>query len=372
MANISDYLDWRGDIDFSKDPFNEVDNLILAELAYTDFGGIVPGEESEKKVSIHQVCREFFRRYSEEEILSQQSSTRMAPFLMKKLISSRRFENLMLGKYVNEIDRKNQSQFSAVLFYLEDGTIYVAYRGTDNTIVGWKEDFNMGFLYQTAGQVRAAEYLNDCFRNSDARIRVGGHSKGGNFAVYAAAFAETSVQKCILEVYSNDGPGFLPSILESKQYQNILPKVKSTVPEASIVGMLLENEVKHTFVKSSQSGAYQHDALSWQVLGNRFVRAENRSESSIFLDRTIKNWLMGLSNEDREEFVDIIFGVLESTGAKTFEELSESGIRSLSEMKNYISGLSPEKQKAVREILLKLAISGGESVKERIRGVFKK
>lgn len=372
MANISDYLDWRGDLDFFRDPFNEVDNLILSELAYTDFDGIVPGEESKERVTIRQACRRFFDRYTEAEILSRQSTTKMAPFLMKKMASSRRFGSLMLGKYVNEIDQENQSQFAAVLFYLEDGTVYAAYRGTDNTIVGWKEDFNMGFLYQTAGQVRAARYLNDQFQDSGELIRVGGHSKGGNFAVYAASFAGEEIQKRILQVYTNDGPGFMPPILETEGYRNILPKVKSIVPERSIVGMLLENHVEHTVVKSSQSGAYQHDAMSWEVLGKRFVRAKNLSESSILWDKTITSWLMGLSCGEREEFVDVIFGVLESTGARTFDELSESGIRSLGEMRSYISALSPEKQKAVREILLKFAISGGESVKERIRSIFKK
>lgn len=372
MANISDYLDWRGDITFFQDPFNEVDNLILSELAYTDFDGIVPGEDSEVRVTIQQACRDFFERYTEEEILSRQSTTKMAPFLMKKMASSRRFERLLLGKYVNEIDQENQSQFSAVLLYLEDGTVYAAYRGTDNTIVGWKEDFNMGFLYQTAGQMRAAVYLNERFQDSSGPIRVGGHSKGGNFAVYAAAFAREEIQKRILQVYSNDGPGFLSQILETEGYRRILPKVKSTIPEASIVGMLLENHVKHTVVKSSQTGAYQHDAMSWEVLGNRFVRAKTVSESSILWDKTISNWLIGLSRDEREEFVDVIFGILESTGARTFEELSESRIRSLGEMRGYLAALSPEKQKAVREILLKFAISGGESVKEKIRSVFKK
>ena len=373
MANISDYLDWRGDIEFSRDPFNEVDNLILSELAYVNFEGIVPGPDSQKRVTIQKACRDFFDRYSEEEILCQISTTKMAPFLMEKLVTSRRFGDLMLGSYVNEIDQENQSQFSAMLCYLGDGTVYLAYRGTDNTIVGWKEDFNMGFLYQTPGQLRAAQYLNEQFSDTCYRIRVGGHSKGGNFAVYASAFCKNEIQKRIMKVYSNDGPGFLPQVLESEEYRRILPKVESTVPEDSIVGMLLENDLEHVVVKSSETGFYQHDALSWEVLGNRFVRAETLSENSILFDRTIKNWLLGLSAEQREEFVDVVFGVLQSTGATTFDELSQEGIRRLGGgMREYISGLSAEKQKNARDILLKLAISGGESVKDKIRNYFKK
>ena len=370
MANISDYLDWRGDIDFATDPFNEVDNLILSELAYVDFDDIVPAPGSGKPVTIQKVYRDFFSRYSEEEILARQTTTKMAPFLMEKLIHSRRFGNMMLDGFVNEIDFESQSQFSAVLFYLGDGTVYVAYRGTDNTIVGWKEDFNMGFLCHTPGQQRAVAYLNDCSRSSCRRMRVGGHSKGGNFAVYAAAFCDEDVRRRILQVYSNDGPGFLPEIVRSAQYQAIRPKVRSTIPEASIVGMLLENDLEDTVVKSSQYGAYQHDALSWEVQGNRFVRAENLSDSSVFWDRTITNWLMGISKEDREEFVDVVFGVLEATGATTFDELSEAGLWKFGEMRRYISDLPVEKQRAVVNILLKLALCGRDSFRKMLRRYF--
>ncbi len=366
MANISDYLDWRGDIPFSQDPFNEVDNLILAELAYTDFAGIVPGEDENGWVTIQKACEAFFSYHSDEEIMSAVSSTKVAPYLMKKMIHSRRFGGLHLSGYVNEIDEDIQAQFSALTYDLGDGTYYVAYRGTDNTIIGWKEDFNMAFLYQTAGQLRAAQYLNSRCRSLCGRVRVGGHSKGGNFAVFAAAFCEESAQRKIMEVYSNDGPGFLPQVIAAPGYQRILPKVKSIVPEASIVGMLLENETCHQVVKSSQTGAYQHDAMSWEVLGNEFVSVPERAAESVIFDMTVKKWLMGLSKDDREEFVDILFGILQSTGATTIDELSETRMKGLGQMGAYLSSLSSEQQKMFWEILKKLAVSGGESVKDKV------
>ncbi len=164
MANISDYLDWRGDITMEIDPFNEVDNLVLAELAYTDFGGIVPGlNQKGQWVTIREAHDRFFSMYSEEEIMAKNSTTKVAPFLMHKMVASARFQNLRLMNYVNEIDEENQTQFSVLSFLLDDDRVYVAFRGTDNTIVGWKEDFNMSFLYQTEGQIRAAQYLNDCY-----------------------------------------------------------------------------------------------------------------------------------------------------------------------------------------------------------------
>lgn len=368
MANISDYLDWRGDIPMSVDPFNEVDNLILAELAYTDFADIVPPPSKEHQyVTLQDACEMFFSMYSEEEIMEKNSTTKVAPFLMKKMIKSKRFESMLLMDYVNEIDEENQTQFSVISFLLPDDTIFVSFRGTDNTIVGWKEDFNMSFLYQTQGQIRAARYLDDWFGDTTKKLRLGGHSKGGNFAVYAAAFCYPRIQERIVQVYSNDGPGFLKKITEQPQYQKMLPKVISTIPESSIVGMLLENELDHRVVKSSQSGAMQHDAMSWEVLGNHFVFAENLAESSIMLDKTLKNWIYGLEPEEREEFVNILFDTLQSTGATTLDELVANKMAMMNNISKTLSELSPEKQQVLRDVIKRFAYSSGETIADNVQ-----
>lgn len=368
MANISDYLDWRGDIPMSVDPFNEVDNLILAELAYTDFADIVPPPSKEHQyVTLQDACEMFFSMYSEEEIMEKNSTTKVAPFLMKKMIKSKRFESMLLMDYVNEIDEENQTQFSVISFLLPDDTIFVSFRGTDNTIVGWKEDFNMSFLYQTQGQIRAARYLDDWFGDTTKKLRLGGHSKGGNFAVYAAAFCHPRIQERIVQVYSNDGPGFLKKITEQPQYQKMLPKVISTIPESSIVGMLLENELDHRVVKSSQSGAMQHDAMSWEVLGNHFVFAENLAESSIMLDKTLKNWIYGLEPEEREEFVNILFDTLQSTGATTLDELVANKMAMMNNISKTLSELSSEKQQVLRDVIKRFAYSSGETIADNVQ-----
>lgn len=373
MANISDYLDWRGDIPMSVDPFNEVDNLVLAELSYTDFADIVPPPSKEHQyVTLQDACEMFFSMYSEDEIMEKNSTTKVAPFLMKKMIKSKRFESMLLMDYVNEIDEENQTQFSVISFLLPDDTIFVSFRGTDNTIVGWKEDFNMSFLYQTQGQIRAARYLDDWFGDTTQKLRLGGHSKGGNFAVYAAAFCHPRIQERIVQVYSNDGPGFLKKITEQPQYQKMLPKVISTIPESSIVGMLLENELDHRVVKSSQSGAMQHDAMSWEVLGNHFVFAENLAESSIMLDKTLKNWIYGLEPEEREEFVNILFDTLQSTGATTLDELVANKMAMMNNISKTLSELSPEKQQVLRDVIKRFAYSSGETIADNVQECLQK
>ena len=368
MANISDYLDWRGDISLEKDPFNEVDNLVLAQLAYTDFDGIVPGVgQGMDGITIQEAHDTFFSIYSEKEIMARVSTTKVAPFLMHKMVKAERFKNMRLMNYINEIDEENQTQFSAVSFLLDNDTIYVAYRGTDNTIVGWKEDFNMSFLYQTPGQIRAAQYLNDCYRFAEYPLIVGGHSKGGNFAVYASAFCKRSVQDRIVRVYSNDGPGFLPEITSQESYRRITERVVSTIPESSIVGMLLENDLHHRVVKSSQTGAMQHDAMSWKVRGNHFVFADNLSESSVMLDRTLKNWIYGLEADEREEFVDILFGTLQSTGASTLDELTANKFAMMCNISKSLSSLPQEKQMVLKDVIRRFAYSSGETLADNVQ-----
>ena len=184
MANIIDYLKWRGDVPFDADPFNEVDALVLCELVYANFDGIVPGPSIKDKITVEELCDKFFEKYKKEELLDSKRITKLAPFLLPEMAGSARFGGLKLAGFVNEVDEENQSQFAVCSFYLSDGTIFVAFRGTDDTLVGWKEDFNMCFSTGTGGQVKAVDYLNENFARTMKRLRVGGHSKGGGIRTY--------------------------------------------------------------------------------------------------------------------------------------------------------------------------------------------
>ncbi len=366
MGNIEEYLDWRGDITFDVDPFNEVDNLILSELVYTDFGDIVPGD-FEHKISIKEAHDRFFACHTEEEIMHQVSTVKMAPFIMHRLVESKRFEGLLLYGYVDEISNEDQVQFSVMTCELPDGTIYVAYRGTDNSLIGWKEDFNMSFVYETPGQKQAALYLNQNFQNETKPIRVGGHSKGGNFAVFASAFCEPKIQNKIIEVYSNDGPGFRKEVLEAEGYKKILPRVISTLPEQSVVGVLFGNQYHHRFVKSSNSGMMQHDAMSWQVKRNTFDFVSNQGNNSAIMEDSLKMWLSDLDDEKRKRFVDLLFDALMAGGANTTDEYIKSGIKSISEGMKTLKDASEEDKKLFVEVFKKLGSSIGISTREKIQ-----
>ena len=355
MADIFDYLKWRGDIPFETDPFNEVDNLVLAELAYADFDGIL--SSGSVKTTLREADRRYFETHSRESIKEDSGHLARAALLMDGMLSGKRFAGTKLTYYVDVVNADKDMQIAALTYLLPDGSAYIAFRGTDSTIVGWKEDFNMSYLPETAGQRSAVRYLNDAASRTRRPLRVGGHSKGGNFAVYAAAFCDKKVQDRIISVYTNDGPGFRSEVMKSEEYRRIVPKVTSIVPDTSIIGMLLTSKAKNMIVGSSAAGIMQHDALTWQIERNRFVQAEP-SALGLFVKESQQKWLSNIDDESRESFVNTLFSVLEATGMDTFGEMKGQKLKALERMFDSIKGIPKERQTEFMEIIGGLLQSG--------------
>ncbi len=341
MANLFDYLEWRADVPLSADPFNEVDNLLLSELSYADFNGVVAKDE--KKTTVSEVQKRFFEINDREEVLKRTGFTAKAPILLDEMATGNRFKDAIMSDFIDVIDVESEEQMSAVTFRLPDKTIYVAFRGTDGTVVGWKEDISLSYLNETAGQKRAADYLTAIGEKYKGKIRVGGHSKGGNFAVFAATFCDSKVQRRIIEVWSNDGPGFRDEVIDTPEYKRILPKIKSIVPETSIIGMLLSTDTTHQVVKSDSSGILQHDGFSWQIKRNRFEEAE-LDEQSTYIEDTISSWLEQMDDETRRSITTTVFSVLESTGNETFKEMGNQMMNSMGSILNAMGNLPREKK----------------------------
>ncbi len=366
MANMMDYLEWRGDLTFAADGFNEVDNLILSQLVYVDFDGIVGGPGGAEVISLARASARFWEMHDKDEILATVSMTKMAPFIMKKTAGTKRFKDVMLSCYVNDISDEEQSQFSVVCMTLPDEGLYVAFSGTDNTIVGWRENFNMGYLATTPGQRKAVDYLNQVVTPEHGIVRVGGHSKGGNLSVYASVKCEPWIQEKIVQVYSNDGPGFSREMLESGAYQRMLPKIRTILPESSIVGLLLEHRGECEVVCSSQNGIQQHDAMSWEVRGNSFVYADGVAARSVLLDKTMKGWLYQLNGEERQAIVDTIFSMLEAAEIRTVDDFYASRWKAVQELIRAKSRLPEETQKLFSRALKLLWSEGNKTVRKKI------
>ena len=345
MANIFDYLQWRGDLTLEQDEFNEIDNLILARFSYLPFDELIKENEN---VSIEELAKRYKKANIKPEDILWKDDVNLLPALEK----AERFKNMIAVKYINKIDEEEEKQFSAITVLMPDDTIYVSYRGTDNTIVGWKEDFNMSFKSHVASQLDSVKYLEEIAKEyPNIKLRVGGHSKGGNLAVYAAVFSNDSVKNRIINVYNNDGPGFSDEIIKLDEYKNMIKKVHTFIPQSSVFGRLLNHEEKYTVLESVQTGIMQHDLYSWQVLGNEFVRVDEITDGSEFVNETIRGWLSKVSPEQREQFIDTIFAILNNTNAHRMHELSENWFVNAKTILKTYKNIDEDSKKIITETL---------------------
>lgn len=305
MANLFDYLHWRGDLSFSQSPVNAVDALIFSALSYISFGGCVE-TLPEIPISLLDASEEFFKLPDQNERCRAKNDLS----LLMAASETKRFGNAMIMQYRSNLVPEEETQFAAMTFLLDDNTGFLAFRGTDYSLVGWKEDFNMSFRETIPSQRLALEYTRQIAETYIMPLRLGGHSKGGNLAVFAAVKSEPCIRSRILDVYSMDGPGFTEYMLQDPAYGEMVPRIKTIVPQSSVIGMLLEHEEPYTIIKSKQLGLLQHELYSWEVSGPNFVPMEEITADSQFLDQTIKTWFAGMTNEERNEVVDTVFDLL--------------------------------------------------------------
>lgn len=329
MANLLDYLDWRGDLTMAQAPFNEVDNLILAELSFVDFGGIVPSPGEGESVPLAQAAERYFARFPEgEKIEMGVLVPDDIPVMLGKMAQSPRFSGLKLNCFADLLDNDNAVQFAALTIETGDGAVYLAFRGTDDTLAGWKEDFHLACLPEIPAQHIAAEYTRQVAKQYPRRkLRLGGHSKGGNLAVWAALKAPDGVQKRIISVWSNDGPGFHEDILSLPEHQAVAERIVTIVPQSSLVGMILEHDEDYTVVESNQKGLMQHDGFSWEVKGPAFVRLGAVTRQGRHNDLVLKEWVRNMPLDQREKFVEGLFAVLTASGAQTLTDLKEESLK---------------------------------------------
>ena len=354
MANILDYLDWRGDIPFSADPFNEADGLILSQFVYVPLNDIIPPDFGN-----NITLKEAFEKYDPSAVdeKSKIISFDEDNILFEKMAQSERFGNIRLMGYTENIDPEKETQFKAVTCILENGMFFISYSGTDDTVIGWKEDFNISYMKQTFGQLQAVNYLNDNFKNKCV-IRTGGHSKGGNLAIYASVFCDRNIKNSVAEIYSYDAPGFREEITQSWQYLGMLPKIKSFVPESSVVGMLLNNSMEHKIVKSSAMGIKQHISYNWEILRNRFVLTQELSKSGHIINKALSGWIDDFNDEERKLFTETLFSVLEAPEKDTIKEIAKNKWSAYSAMFRAIRSLSPEQQAVIKDAFKKIAKNG--------------
>lgn len=354
MGNIMDYISWRGDLSFEQSQFNEVDNLILACFSYVNLDGI-PAVTKQKGIGLKKLTEEFMKLHTMKELEADKSFIRLAPFMMMEMAKSVRFGKCVVRNYVNDIVTEAEQQFAAMEIVLEDGTSYVSFRGTDDTIIGWKEDFNLSTGVVPA-QKRAIEYLQKISEHTDGMLRVGGHSKGGNLAIYGSVMCKSAHEK-ILEIYSNDGPGFSREFQELPEMKEMMPKIIRIIPEYSIIGTLLEHEKEPVIVASSSKGLLQHDAFSWEVQGPALVRRDSLNKTALRFIEILHKWIDGMDTEQKRLLIEDLFATLQASGYENLSEVQSGGLKSLAAMVKRVEKFAPESRGMMQELLT--AICGG-------------
>ena len=359
MANLMDYLDWRGDLTLEISPFNEVDALILAELSFVDFDGIVPPPELGRGLPLNEAAEAFFARHGGKDVPMGVLVPDTISKMLRKLMTSPRFRNMTLNGYTALLDDSIEQQFAALTIDLGNGSIYISFRGTDDTIVGWKEDLNMGFLEEIPSQKQAVEYVARVARQySDKTIRIGGHSKGGNLAAWAAVHLDEKLQrKRLIAAYNNDGPGFSRDLVDTPSYQAVADRLFTYIPASSIVGVLLEHAEDYEVVDSTARSIMQHEPLSWCVEGPRFVHLGQRSQLGQLSDGVLREWIGSMSSREREQFSRAFFDILSRGGrTKTLEDLRSGGLAAGAALIREYAGADEEKKKIISEIFRRLAV----------------
>lgn len=354
MGNIMDYISWRGDLSFEQSQFNEVDNLILACFSYVNLDGI-SAVIKQKGIGLKKLTKEFMKLHTMKELEADKSFIRLAPFMMMEMAKSVRFGKCVVRNYVNDIVTEAEQQFAAMEIVLEDGTSYVSFRGTDDTIIGWKEDFNLSTGVVPA-QKRAIEYLQKISEHTDGMLRVGGHSKGGNLAIYGSVMCKSAHEK-ILEIYSNDGPGFSREFQELPETKEMMPKIIRIIPEYSIIGTLLEHEKEPVIVASSSKGLLQHDAFSWEVQGPALVRRDSLNKTALRFIEILHKWIDGMDTEQKRLLIEDLFATLQASGYENLSEVQSGELKSLAAMVKRVEKFAPESRGMMQELLT--AICGG-------------
>lgn len=372
-GTILTYLTEYGEKSFEELAFHDVDALILCQFAYLKFDGLVPDvDQSLPPASIGDVAA----HPNVDALFADERYEKVNRELFQRMKESRRFGNLRIGAYVNLIEKAWEMQFSAVTFYLEGGITFLAFRGTDESIVGWKEDCNMAFLSPIPSQHGALKYLNRMADAAEGKLILGGHSKGGNLAIYAAMNCSREIQARIQKIYNMDGPGFRPEVLKESAYDEIEDRIVKILPHSSLIGMLFEQDEKYKVVESKSVGPFQHNPFYWIVKEGQFVFVRDVKAGQKFMDGAINEWILSLSEDKIRLVINTLFSVLEATEADDLVKMSEDKKKSILGMVAAMKGLDEDVRKGTLNVVRSLLEIAGShalsSIDQKVKKLGKK
>ena len=350
MTTIIEYVKNSGQFSFSDMPFNEVDALVLSQFIYLKWDRSVPGlMEGAEAVSFDEICKNM----DEEFVFSDERYLKKNREFFDVIRDAARYSQMKCNYFVNIVDETVETQFCAMVFFFPDMKPVVTFRGTDENFIGWKEDFNMALMKPTLGQHLSVLYLKQAAAHFPGSFYVCGHSKGGNLAVYSSIRAKEELRDRIVKIYSFDGPGFRPEVVNTEEYERISHKIVKLCPHSSLIGMLLENRGDYEVVDSYNVGATQHDPFSWKIEENHVKRVSRMDRGRLLKSESFNQWLLQLNDHQLAVFVETVFDILKESGIKTTIEFQEDmhnnlnkvislGIKMTPELKNDLIEMSKE------------------------------
>lgn len=315
--DLTQYVYDYGKETFEERGYSDVDALVFATIAYFPFQLL---DHDSQVYTIRSAAEELLKRPDLEEHTLISGDVE----LLRACAQSRRYASLKVLDFIYDTDTDHDKQFCAVTFHITDDLTFVCFRGTDDSVVGWKEDFEMSFISPVSAQKDAADYLSAAMDKYPGSFVTCGHSKGGNLSLYAASFVSEAKQQRILEAYSFDGPGFPDQVLSDPGYVRMRSRMKLFVPKSSLVGMLLARDLECIPVDSSAlTGVMQHDPYTWQISEEgEFILTEDIDEQARYFDMTFRSVLESLDEEEREELISVVFTLAEGTGNATVSEIT--------------------------------------------------
>lgn len=354
MPNIIDYIEWRGDLSFENSPINEIDDIIFSRFSYIPFRCI----ELKDIDTIGDIALKMKDLDIDNYLWNDDK------IFLQKIGNCKRFKNIKVSDYIEIFDKAAEKQFAAITLWIQDSKKYISFRGTDSSLVGWKEDLNMGFRKDVPSQKEAVKYLDSIANKYKDNLIVGGHSKGGNLAVYSAVFCKDNVKDRIERVINADGPGFDNSVILTNNYKKMLNRIQTYIPQSSIVGRLLEHEEQYQVVKSVQKGIMQHDIYSWEIEPTKLIRIPTVTNNSEIFNGIVSDWLKNTTPKQRENFINVIYEIIMETQAQKTSDFRVETVKKIAIILNGYRNVSGEDKKEIEQMVKLLLESTFKILKE--------
>lgn len=351
MTTIKDYAKYYKDISFSEIAFNDVDSMIFTQIVYADFAGIIPKERG-RYILFSDAVHLFLKKFSIGDKKTPRF-IREVHELIDLLKDSKRYSDVKMYHYVKEVDQEKQFCAFTLRF---SGMVYIAYEGTDTSIIGWKEDFMLTNTFPVPAQRMAISYLNETIGLFDNNICIGGHSKGGNLAMISSMLASTRIKMRIKTIYNFDGPGVRKKEFYSSIYRKMCYKLKMFVPEDSTVGMILLHPSNYQVVKSNAKGLWQHNPFTWECFGGIFLPGE-LTRRSASLEKSNLEFIESLDEEERGKIIQVLFSIFEKLGITDTSQIKIPKLNQAITLVREITSIDSDSRKKL-VTLFKILIKG--------------